>query len=77
MTAWTNQPDRIYQFTVGDMSNPDIACYLRVKGGNTKAGRGVYERKSPFVNFHFSIDGAFNVLLKRDFVSSVSLVTWK
>ncbi|MGI6213135.1 MAG: hypothetical protein ACOYIQ_01085 [Christensenellales bacterium] len=74
MTAWTNQPDRIYQFTVGDMSNPDIACYLRVKGGNTKAGRGVYERKSPFVNFHFfSIDGALNVLLKkRDFVSSVS-----
>lgn len=79
---WTIQPDRIYQFAVGDLDNPEIACYLRVKAakkpdgtrfGNSKAGRGMYERKVPFVMFHFSsVEGALNVLLKkRDFVSCV------
>lgn len=63
---WTMQPDRIYQFIVGDMQKPTIACYLRVKGGKSKAGRGIYERKTPFVCFHFnSVDGALNVLLKK------------
>jgi hypothetical protein len=63
---WTNQPDRIYQFVVGDIKNPEIACYLRVKGGKSKAGRGVYERKTPFVCFNFSsVDGALNVLQKK------------
>lgn len=63
---WTNQPDRIYQFVVGDMENPEIACYLRVKGGKSKAGRGIYERKNAFVCFNFSsVDGALNVLLKK------------
>lgn len=70
---WTMQPDRIYQFAVGDLSNPQIACYLRVKGGNSKAGRGIYERKTPFVLFHFAnVDGALNVLLKKkEFVKAV------
>lgn len=79
---WTIQPDRIYQFAVGDLEKPEIACYLRVKAakkpdgtrfGNSKAGRGMYERKVPFVMFHFSsVEGALNVLLKkRDFVSCV------
>lgn len=79
---WTVQPDRVYQFAVGDLGNPQVACYLRVKAatradgtrfGNSKAGRGIYERKAPFVLFHFkSIDGALNVLLKkREFVESV------
>ena len=73
ISSWTNQPDRIYQFSVGDIDNPLIACYLRVKAGNSKAGRGIYERKAPFAHFHFfSVDGALNVLLKkRDFVGSV------
>ncbi|MFA5449639.1 MAG: hypothetical protein WC292_04290 [Clostridia bacterium] len=71
---WTMQPDRIYQFAVGDVENPVIACYLRVKGGNSKAGRGMYARKTPFVLFHFlSVDGAINVLLKtKEFVASVA-----
>lgn len=70
---WTNQPDRIYQFVVGSMENPILACYLRVKGGKSKAGRGIYERKNPFVLFNFkSVDGALNVLLKKkEFVKSV------
>lgn len=78
---WTIQPDRIYQFAVGDLANPQVACYLRVKAatkadgtrfGNSKAGRGMYERKTPFVLFHFtSIDGAISVLLKKtEFVES-------
>ncbi|HHU43560.1 MAG: hypothetical protein QM214_00620 [Bacillota bacterium] len=70
---WTMQPDRIYQFIVGDLKEPKIACYLRVKGGKSKAGRGVYQRKNPFVCFHFfSIDGAISTLLrKKEFVESV------
>lgn len=70
---WTMQPDRIYQFVVGEMKDPKVACYLRVKGGKSKAGRGIYERKNPFVCFHFlSIDGALSMLLKKkQFVKSV------
>lgn len=73
ISSWTNQPDRIYQFSVGDIHDPEIACYLRVKGGYSKAGRGLYARKAPFAHFHFlSVDGALNVLLKKsNFVGSV------
>jgi hypothetical protein len=64
MNAWTKmQPDRIYQFQV---EGTDIACYLRVKAGNTKSGHGVYQRRTPFVLFSFkSVDGALKVLLKE------------
>jgi len=63
MNAWTSkQPDRIYQLSVNDT---DIAVYLRVKAGKTKAGRGLYKRKRPFVHMKFSdVDGALKVLLK-------------
>lgn len=73
ISDWTKQPDRIYQFIVGDEKNPEIACYLRVKGGKSKAGRGIYERKNPFVCFHFyNVDGAMMVVLKqKEFVSAV------
>ncbi len=61
MQAWTlKQPDRIYQFSIDE---EDIAAYIRIKGGKSKAGRGVYKRRSPFVHFNFhSVDGALNVL---------------
>jgi len=51
MAKWTSkQPERIYQWSVdGD----DIACYLKVKAGNTKAGRGLYTRRQPFVHTRF------------------------
>jgi hypothetical protein len=51
MTAWTGkQPERVYQWSVdGD----DIACYLKVKAGKSKAGRGVYTRRKPFVDTKF------------------------
>ncbi|MCL2127287.1 MAG: hypothetical protein FWH38_03440 [Treponema sp.] len=66
MAEWCRrQPDRIYQFIVGDKAAPEIACYLRVKAGKSKSGHGVYTRRSPFVLFHFpSVEGALKVLLK-------------
>ena len=68
-----SQPDRIYQFTVEPYPETDVACYLRVKAGNSKSGHGVYTRRSPFVHFHFlSVDGALKVLLKDvEFVEGV------
>ena len=67
MNEWCRrQPDRIYQFIVGEKANPQIACYLRVKAGKSKSGHGVYTRRSPFVLFHFStVTGAMQVLLKE------------
>ncbi len=74
MTKWTErQTDRIYQFKVGptldekgNEIHPPIAAYLRVKGGKTKAGRGEYTRKRPFVLFNFpNPDGCLAVLTKR------------
>lgn len=68
------QPDRIYQFTVENGEDKAyIACYLRIKAGNSKSGHGVYTRRSPFVHFRFlSVEGAMAVLLKDvEFVEAV------
>jgi hypothetical protein len=61
MQFWTSkQPDRIYQLSV-EPGGP--AAYLRVKGGKSKAGRGYYTRKAPFVHMQFNgLDGAYKVL---------------
>ena len=61
------QPDRIYQFQVEHNGIPDyIACYLRIKAGNSKSGHGMYTRRTPFVLFHFfSLEGALKVLGKE------------
>lgn len=69
MSAWTSkQPERIYQWSV---DGTDIACYLKMKAGNTKAGRGVYARRKPFVHMRFSsVDAALPVL-----ANSVDTVT--
>jgi len=61
MMRWTRrQPERIYQWSV----EPEgIACYLRVKAGQTQAGRGHYTRRQPFVHMRFNgVDGALPVL---------------
>lgn len=65
MVKWTlKQPDRVYQMQVE--SDPDIAAYLRVKAGKTKAGRGLYEKKRPFVLMKFrDIDSALRVMQKE------------
>ncbi len=68
------QPDRIYQFRVEHEGDPAyIACYFRVKAGQSKSGHGIYTRRSPFVLFRFlSIDGALKVLGKEcEFVEGV------
>jgi len=72
MSAWTSkQPERIYQWSV---DGTDIACYLKMKAGNTKAGRGVYARRKPFVHMRFSsVDGALPVLANSvDTVSAIA-----
>jgi len=62
MSKWTGkQPDRIYQMSV---DGEEIAAYVRVKAGKTKAGRGIYTRRRPFVHICFNgIEGALPVLL--------------
>jgi hypothetical protein len=70
MVKWTgSQPERIYQITVND----DIAAYLRVKAGKTKAGRGKYTKRRPFVHMKFNgVDGAMPVVLNDvDMVTAV------
>ncbi|MDM8516127.1 hypothetical protein QUF76_08005 [Desulfobacterales bacterium HSG16] len=61
MTAWTKkQPERIYQISV----DPKIAAYLRVKAGKSKAGRGEYKKRRPFVHMKFNgVEGAFPVVM--------------
>jgi hypothetical protein len=64
MKTWTSkQPERIYQMLV----EPEgIGGYLRVRGGLSKAGRGVYTRRRPFVLMKFhGVDGALAVMNKE------------
>ena len=62
MKITKNSPDRIFQWTVKD----GPAAYLRMKNGKTKAGRGTYTRRRPFVHMIFpDIDGAFKVLTSQ------------
>ncbi len=65
MVKWTSkQPERIYQISV--TGEDDIAAYLRVKGGKSKAGRGFYTKRRPFVHMEFNgIDGAMPILLEE------------
>jgi hypothetical protein len=66
----SKSPDRIFQWTV-EGGGP--AAYLRMKAGRTKAGRGTYTRRRPFVHMIFKdIDGAFETLTQR--VSTVDAV---
>jgi hypothetical protein len=53
-------PERVFQWTV-EGGGP--TAYLRIRGGLSKAGRGTYERRRPYVHMIFpDIDGAFDVL---------------
>lgn len=57
-----HSPDRIYQYTVEN----GPAAYLRMKAGKTKAGRGVYQRRRPFVLFRFpDTESAYKVLTNK------------
>jgi hypothetical protein len=63
MVKWTSrQPERIYQITVDE----DIAAYLRVKAGRSKAGRGTYKRRRPFVHMRFNgVEGAYPIVMNQ------------
>ena len=64
MKTWTSkQPERVYQMLV----EPEgIGGYLRVRGGLSKAGRGVYARRRPFVLMRFhGVDGALAIMNKE------------
>lgn len=40
---WALQsPDRVY--AIGVDGHPDVSAYIRIKAGNSKAGRGTYKR---------------------------------
>jgi len=70
MVKWTSkQPERIYQITVDD----DIAAYLRIKAGKSKAGRGIYKKRRPFVHMQFKgVEGAYPIVMNRvDMVDAV------
>ncbi|MGE5396316.1 MAG: hypothetical protein ACM3MK_02125 [Chitinophagales bacterium] len=58
-----DMPDRIFQWSVP----PDgPSAYLRVCKGKTKAGKGLYTRRKPFVHMMFtSIDAAFLILTSQ------------
>ena len=71
MVKWTTkQPNRIYQWSC---EPGGIACYLRVKAGKTKAGRGYYTRRKPFVHTKFNgVDKALPVLANEiDMVKAI------
>ncbi len=53
-------PDRVYQWTVAETGT---GAYLRMQRGRTRAGRGVYTRRRPFVSYTFpTTDAAYRVL---------------
>jgi len=61
MKDWTSkQPLRVYQWSC----EPEgIAAYLKIKAGKSKAGRGYFERRKPFVHIRFSgVEAALPVL---------------
>ena len=66
VSKWAKKsPDRVYAWVV--KGKPDMGAYIRVKAGNTKAGRGEYSRSKPFFTMWFdSADSALGILLEID-----------
>ncbi len=65
-------PDRVIQWTC----LPDGPyAYLRIKFGKTKAGRGLYTRRRPFIDMQFmGVDNAIKVLTNQvDLVQAIVL----
>jgi hypothetical protein len=58
-------PDRVYSFAVN--GHPEVAAYIRVKAGKSRAGRGEYKRAMPFFTLRFdSLPSALGILLNTD-----------
>lgn len=64
--SWTEKsPDRVYAWTVAE--DEEMAAYIRIKAGKSKASRGVYRRSMPFFTMHFdSVASALGILLDTD-----------
>jgi len=57
-------PDRAYAFAV--TGYPELNSYIRMKEGNTKAGRGEYPRCKPFLTLRFdSPQHALDILMGK------------
>ncbi|MDC7233285.1 MAG: hypothetical protein PQJ58_08630 [Spirochaetales bacterium] len=63
---WTEKsPDRVYAWRVGE--DEDLAAYIRIKAGKSKASRGVYRRSMPFFTMKFdTVPSALGILLSID-----------
>lgn len=69
---WTSKsPDRVYSLAVND--HPEVAAFIRVKAGKSRAGRGEYKRAMPFFTLRFdNFDSALGILLgTADMLESV------
>jgi hypothetical protein len=69
---WTaKSPDRVYALAVND--HPEVAAFIRIKAGKSRAGRGEYKRAMPFFTLRFdSFDSALGILLgTADMLDSV------
>jgi len=57
-------PDRAFAFAVTGF--PELNSYIRVKEGNSKAGRGEYPRCKPFLTLRFdSVMHALDILMSK------------
>lgn len=63
---WTSKsPDRVYALDI--VGHPEVAAYIRIKAGKSRAGRGMYTRAMPFFTLQFdSFDSALGILLGTD-----------
>lgn len=58
-------PDRVYGWAVEGY--PDVSAHMRVKEGQTKAGRGDYKKALTFFTLRFNnLDSALGILLDTD-----------
>jgi len=66
LRAWTgSSPDRVYAWAV--QGYPELAAYLRIKKGNSKAGKGQYTRSMPFFTMQFDSPlSALGILQETD-----------
>lgn len=67
-----SSPDRAFAFAVNNYN--DLNAYIRVKEGNSKAGRGIYSRCKPFLTLRFdSPEHALDILMsKGDMIDYIS-----
>lgn len=63
---WTEKsPDRVYAWAVE--GKPELSAYIRIKAGNSRAGRGEYTRSMPFFTMKFDSSlSALGILLEID-----------